>query len=82
MVIDSITEFISDYAFLIVALLGLILLFITRLLPQMLKEKHPPKRCRNCGTTEDLIILYEDGGVCRKCFDEIIKLPGVLKDTK
>lgn len=36
--------------------------------------------CRRCGFKGDMVITYGDNtGVCHKCLDEILNIPGILK---
>lgn len=42
------------------------------------KQKKPQPRCRMCGLPGPMALHYEDDGLCKKCFLELVALPGVL----
>lgn len=47
-----------------------------------LSEKRQKTRCRYCGKTVSMALLYDVDGLCRRCLLEIVKLPGVLGEGK
>jgi len=62
-------------------LMGLLLLYVAVHISK--SPIKPVYTCRNCGKQGLMAITYgDDEGLCQECLEEIVKIPGVLKDGR